>query len=94
MTHCMARILPHPIQGEQRGKDGKERNDRVIAVENGNHGYAHITHVNELGKKFEQELEKFFVNYHALDGSEYRILGLKGPNAGKRAVQAALLPRR
>jgi len=77
------------IQGEQGKKKAVERNDRVVAVENGNHSYAHIKHIDELGKHFERELEEFFVNYHRLDGKDYRVLGLKGPAAARRCVAKA-----
>lgn len=55
-------------------------------MENGNHSYAHIEHIDELGKHFERELEAFFVNYHHLSGKEYHILGLKGPAAARRCI--------
>lgn len=77
------------IQGEQGEKKDFERNDRVVAVENGNHSYAHVKHIDELGKHFERELEAFFVNYHRLSGKEYRILGLKGPGAARRCIAQA-----
>jgi len=64
-----------------------ERNDRIVAVETGNHSYAHIKHIDELGKHFEREIEPFFVNYHGLDGKKYRILGLKGPSAARRCIE-------
>src|SRR6202035_5545926 len=62
------------IEGEQRTKKKSARNDRVVAVEMENHSYAHVKHVKDLGKKFVRELEEFFVNYHELSDSEYRIL--------------------
>jgi hypothetical protein len=31
-----------------------------------------------------EELEEFFVNYHALSGEKYRILGAKGPSEAKK----------
>jgi inorganic pyrophosphatase len=78
------------IEGEQGDKkDKKERNDRIVAVENDNHSYAHVKRIDDLGKKFERELEEFFVNYHRLSGKEYRILGLKGPAAAHRCVKQA-----
>jgi inorganic pyrophosphatase len=77
------------IEGEQGDKKDVERNDRVVAVENGNHSYAHIKHVDDLGKPFERELEEFFVNYHRLSGKDYRILALKGPTAAQRCVKRA-----
>src|SRR6202051_3223740 len=62
------------IEGEQGKKKKTERNDRVVAVEQANHSYAHVKHVDDLGKKFVKELEEFFVNYHELTGKEYQIL--------------------
>jgi len=77
------------IEGEQGEKDNMERNDRVVAVENGNHSYTHIKHIDDLGKEFEEELEQFFVNYHRMSGQQYRILGLKGPAAARRCIKQA-----
>ena len=73
------------IEGRQGKKKDGERNDRIIAIEEANHSYAHVRHVKELGKKFVKELEEFFVNYHCLDGEKYRILDVKGPGGGAPA---------
>ena len=75
------------IEGEQGKKKKGERNDRVIAIEEANHSYAHIHHVKELGKKFVKELEEFFVNYHDMQGKKYRILDIKGPAEARRRVE-------
>jgi inorganic pyrophosphatase len=77
------------IEGEQGNKKETERNDRVVAVENDNHSYAHVKRIDDLGKQFERELEEFFVNYHRLSGKEYRILAVKGPAGGRRCVKQA-----
>jgi inorganic pyrophosphatase len=77
------------IEGEQGDKKDAERNDRVVAVEEGNHSYAHVKRIDDLGKQFEKELEEFFVNYHRLSGKKYRILALKGPAAARRCVKQA-----
>jgi len=77
------------IQGEQGNKKQTERNDRVVAIEDQNHSYAHVKRIDDLGKRFERELEEFFVNYHRLSGEQYRILALKGPAAGRRCVKQA-----
>jgi inorganic pyrophosphatase len=57
---------------EGRQIDGKKttRNDRIVAVEEGNHSYAAIKRIDDLGKPFVRELEEFFVNYHGLDGKQ------------------------
>jgi inorganic pyrophosphatase len=77
------------IEGEQSDNKTKERNDRVVAVENANHSYARVKHIEDLGKRFAKELEEFFVNYHRLGGMSYKVLAVKGPAAAWRAVKKA-----
>ena len=75
------------IEGEQGKKNKAERNDRIVAIEQMNHSYAHVKHVDDLGKKFVRELEQFFVHYHELTGKEYRILDVKGPKEARRRIK-------
>lgn len=74
------------VEGRQGKKKDGERNDRIIAIEEANHSYAHVRHVKDLGKKFLRELEEFFVNYHDLEGQKYRILDVKGPSEAHRRL--------
>src|ERR1700730_10910599 len=60
------------IEGEQGKGKKQKRNNR---------------HINDSEKKFVNELEEFFVNYHDLTGKEYRILDVKGPGAAHRCVE-------
>src|SRR6266566_2260373 len=76
------------IEGEQGDKKGKERNDRIIAVEQYAHSWEDIKTITDLSKQFCRELEEFFVNYHRLTGKEYRVLGLKGPNQARKLVKS------
>src|SRR5438270_9657739 len=46
------------IQGEQGDKKDKERNHRVIAIQNDAHSWADIKPVDVRGKKFIDELEE------------------------------------
>jgi inorganic pyrophosphatase len=78
------------IEGEQDGKKERERNDRIVAVESGNHSFSHVKRIDDLGKPFEGGIEEFFVNYPHLVGKEYRILALKGPAAASRCVKQAM----
>jgi inorganic pyrophosphatase len=74
------------IEGQQTGKKGKERNDRVVAIEQDNHSFADIKVIGDLGKQFVRELEEFFVNYHALSGEKYEVLGVKGKQRAAQAI--------
>src|SRR5579872_2968953 len=76
------------IEGEQEGKKGNNRNDRIIAVERDAHSWADIRTVGDLGKQFCRELEEFFVNYHNLTGKKYRVLGMKGPDQARKLVKS------
>jgi inorganic pyrophosphatase len=82
------------IEGEQGTGKKRERNDRLVAVETDNHAWSNVKHVNELGKEFVKELEEFFVNYHALKGKKFRVLGLKGPGAARKCIQQGIKARR
>jgi inorganic pyrophosphatase len=75
------------IEGEQKSKEGKRRNDRILAVEKSAHSFAQVKTVEDLGKEFQHELEEFFVNYHRLDDSEYRVLAMKGPDQARKLVK-------
>jgi len=74
------------IEGAQGKKKHKERNDRIVAVEQENHSYAHVKHVDDLGKTFVRELEEFFVNFHDLMGKKYYIIDVKGPAEARRRI--------
>jgi inorganic pyrophosphatase len=77
------------IEGEQI--DGKKnvRNDRLIAVANLSHAYADWTKLKDLPKNFVVELEAFFVNYHRLEGKEYKLLGCKESGIAMDLVKKA-----
>jgi inorganic pyrophosphatase len=83
------------IEGEQIEGKKRLRNDRIVAVEHGNHSYAAIKHVDDLGKHFVRELEEFFVNYHELSGTRFKVLEVRGPReAGRRIAQTRKAYRR
>jgi inorganic pyrophosphatase len=66
------------IEGEQVDGKKRVRNDRLVAIADANHMYANIRKLSDLPKQFLRELEDFFVNYHELEGKEYKLLGCKG----------------
>jgi inorganic pyrophosphatase len=77
------------IEGEQIDGKKRIRNDRLVAIAEANHMYANIKRLKDLPKKTLRELEDFFVNYHRLEGKEYKLLGCKGKNAAMSLIQKA-----
>jgi inorganic pyrophosphatase len=88
---CVVRCrLIGVIEGEQ--VDGKkiERNDRLVTVDVENHQWAHLRHIDDLGKRFIRELEEFFVNFHKLQGKEYEVPDVRGPGQARKCVQGGM----
>jgi inorganic pyrophosphatase len=77
------------IEGEQGSKKGKERNDRIVAIQEDAHSWEDVKTLDDLGEQFCRELGQFFVNYHQLTGEKYRILGRKGPKTIRKMIKAA-----
>ena len=78
------------IEGEQYDEERTQRNDRLVAVEKGNHTWSNVKRIDDMGKKFIKELGDFFVNFHKLKGRKYRILDVKGPKQAYRSVEKGL----
>jgi inorganic pyrophosphatase len=77
------------IEGEQVDGKKRTRNDRLVAIADANHMYANIRKLNDLPKQFLRELEDFFVNYHRLQGKEYKLLGCKGIAEAETLIKKA-----
>ncbi len=79
------------IEGEQLDKKKKIRNDRIVAIEKDAHSWAEVKQMGDLGDEFTQELEKFFVNFHQLQGKQFKIIGVRGANRARKLVKEALI---
>ena len=77
------------IEGQQLDGKKKVRNDRLIAVAETNHMYANVRTLKDLPKKWLEELQIFFVNYHNLEGKKYELLGCKGADAAFSLIKKA-----
>jgi inorganic pyrophosphatase len=77
------------IEGEQIEGKKKTRNDRLLAVAEANHLYADIQSHRDLPEKWTKELEEFFVNYHKLEGKQYKLLGCKDIPEAKTLIKEA-----
>lgn len=78
------------IEGEQEEDGRKERNDRLIAVAAENRTYSNLKNVGEMNDVLLKDIGEFFVNYHRLRGSKFRVLGSKGPKQAQRLLQKAI----
>jgi inorganic pyrophosphatase len=78
------------IEGEQIDGKKRVRNDRLVAIADANHMYANVRKLNDLPKQFLHELEDFFVNYHKLEGKEYKLLGCKGIAEAQTLIKKAM----
>jgi inorganic pyrophosphatase len=81
------------IEGEQSEHGKKERNDRLIAVSNTSHTHSDIKSVNDLNESLLREIENFFMNYHTNDGTKFKVLGRKGPDAAAKCLKRAARPK-
>jgi inorganic pyrophosphatase len=77
------------IEGEQLDGKKKIRNDRLVAVAEANHLYEGIRRLRDLPHQFLHELEDFFVNYHKLEGKQYKLLGCKDVVAAQHMIEKA-----
>ena len=86
-------LVPSRLIGVIRGEqiDGKKRirNDRLVAVAEANHFYANVKKLADLPRRFVKELEDFFVNYHKLEGKQYKLLGCRDASEAMRLIQKA-----
>jgi inorganic pyrophosphatase len=77
------------IEGEQSKDGNRERNDRLLAVAQSSHTHSDITSIKSLNRSFLEEVEKFFVNYHANDRTKFKIVGCKGPQVAAKCLARA-----
>jgi inorganic pyrophosphatase len=78
------------IEGEQTEKGKKTlRNDRIIAIQQDTHSWNDVKTANDFGDPFCKELEQFFMDYHKLSKTDYKVLALKGPARALKLIKAA-----
>ena len=88
---CLLKCRPiGVIEGEEGKKGDKKRNDRIVAIEESNHRWAHVKHIDDLGKQFVKELEDFFVNYRQLSSKKYKVIDVRGPGEAWRRIEDCL----
>jgi inorganic pyrophosphatase len=72
------------IEGEQTEGGATGRNDRLLGVASASHLHEPVSRVEELNPRLVEQVSQFFVNYNALKGKEFKVLGVRGP---ERAIE-------
>ncbi len=75
------------IEGEQLDHGKKVHNDHLLAVAEASHLYANIRDLDDLPGQLIRELEDFFVNYHRLEGKQYKLVSCKGAQTALHLVE-------
>jgi inorganic pyrophosphatase len=89
-TGCLVKSrLIGVIEGEQTEKGKSERNDRLLAVAHSSHTHSDIHSIKDLNEDLLKEIQTFLVNYHANDGTKFKVLACKGPDAATKCLQKA-----
>jgi inorganic pyrophosphatase len=77
------------ILGKEVKKKRQCRNDRLIVAAIPSHTHADLKRLSDLNSTLLDELEKFFINYHAEDDEKFRVLGCEGPSKARQLLEAA-----
>jgi inorganic pyrophosphatase len=64
------------IKAEQSDADSKQpvRNDRLLAIPCGSRAFAKLRELEELPLRLIEDIENFFIHYHAVRGSTFKPL--------------------
>lgn len=77
------------LVSEQTKDERTIRNDRLVAVPTASHLFAKVTRLDDLGEAFRDNLERFWVNYNALRGVDFRVLAERDADTAVRLIAAS-----
>jgi inorganic pyrophosphatase len=78
------------IEGEQSEGEKTVRNDRILAVADGSHLFAQVRAVADLGEDFMTNVSRFWVNFNALHGRRFKVVGVRGAARAVELIKAGL----
>jgi inorganic pyrophosphatase len=91
-TGCLVRArLIGVLEAEQTEAGETERNDRLLAVACDSRDHEHMRTEKDIEEHVRKEIEHFFVSYHQLTQSRFKVLGYRGPSAAKRMLKKTVL---
>lgn len=73
--------------------DNMEKDDKIIAVHSDDPEYNHYTHIDELPPHKLRELQRFFMDYKALEKGDRKVNveKLSGPDEAKKIILASIV---
>ncbi|HYE30870.1 MAG TPA: inorganic diphosphatase [Methylomirabilota bacterium] len=75
------------IEASQK-KDGKTvRNDRFIATARKTKGVCRPANIKDLSEDMLGQIQHFFISYNQIEGKEFKILRVSGPDLAKRMIE-------
>lgn len=77
------------IEGEQTEDGGTHRNDRLLAVAKDNHTYSDLRSIADMNQSLIREIGQFFINYHELAGTIFKVIGTGGPKHARALLEKA-----
>jgi inorganic pyrophosphatase len=77
------------LASEQTENGGTIRNDRLIGVTVASHLFARVQRLEDLGETFARNLERFWINYNALRGVDFRVLARRDAQAAVQLITAS-----
>jgi inorganic pyrophosphatase len=87
---CLVKVrLIGVIEAEQT-EDGKTvRNDRLLAVASGCHGYCAVRSLRDLPSELLDGIEHFFVSYNEMQNRKFKPLRRRGPRTAMKLLTKA-----
>lgn len=77
------------LVSEQTEDGSTVRNDRLIGVTTASHLFAKTERLEDLGEAFAKNLERFWINYNALRGVDFRVLARQDAQAAIQLITAS-----
>jgi inorganic pyrophosphatase len=90
-TGCLvgARLIG-VIEAEQSEESKTTRSDRLIAVAANSPTHSHIDSIEQLPGELLDEIEHFFISYHAMRERRFKPIGRKGADRAAALVQEGM----
>jgi len=70
--------------------DSNQRDEKIIAVAEGDMSVSHYNDITELPENFMQELKHFFLNYKTLSRKEVRVDNFKGQSEALEIIKQSV----